>query len=50
MVFFRPKFNRILGGWYLSHSESPNAQWRAEDQMYSRRNIRAGEELTILIL
>jgi hypothetical protein len=47
VVWFPPRFNRMAIGWYLNHSESPNVEWRADDQMYSLKQISAGEELTI---
>lgn len=47
VVWFPPRFNRMAIGWYLNHSESPNVEWRADDQMYSLKPITAGEELTI---
>src|SRR6202040_3541541 len=46
-VWFPPRFNRMAIGWYLNHSNSPNVEWRADDQMYSLKPISAGEELTI---
>jgi hypothetical protein len=46
-VWFPPRFNRMAIGWYLNHSDSPNVEWRMDDQMYSLRPISAGEELTI---
>jgi hypothetical protein len=47
VVWFPPRFNRMAIGWYLNHSNSPNVEWRADDQMYSLRPISAEEELTI---
>jgi uncharacterized protein len=39
-------FGRMSVGWYLNHSDAPNA-FRKAYVYYSRRNIRAGEEITI---
>jgi len=47
VVWFPPRFNRMAIGWYLNHSDSPNVEWRADDQIYSAKAISAGDELTI---
>ena len=41
-----PDFGRMSVGWYLNHSERPNA-YRYRYRFYSYRAIRAHEEITI---
>lgn len=45
---YYPMFmNRMGIGWYLNHSKHPNVESRADDNVYSLRPLRNGEELTI---
>ena len=39
-------FHRMSVGWYLNHSEQPNAGGKRENY-YALRDIRKGEEITI---
>ena len=39
-------FHRMSVGWYLNHSEQPNAGGKRENY-YALRDIREGEEITI---
>ena len=39
-------FGRMSIGWYLNHSDSPNAA-RSEYKYYALRDIKTGEEITI---
>jgi len=39
-------FARMSIGWYLNHSDSPNAYY-ANSSYYAARNIKAGEEVTV---
>lgn len=41
-----PDFGVMPPGWYLNHSNIPNAYHR-DYEWYAARNIRAGEEITI---
>jgi uncharacterized protein len=46
--FSAPKnFNRMSVGWYLNHSDTPNAFHDAKYHYYSLRPIKKGEEITI---
>lgn len=46
-ILYAPEnFGRMSVGWYLNHSEKPNAAHR-NYRYYSLRKIRAGEEITI---
>ena len=46
-MFHGPEdFGRMSVGWYLNHASRPSAEHRAY-RYYAKRNIRAGEELTI---
>ena len=43
-----PDFLRMSAGWYMNHSDIPNLQSDDGDvTYYARRDIAAGEELTI---
>lgn len=40
------RFNCIPVGWYLNHSDNPNA-YLEDDEYYASRNIKRGEEIEI---
>jgi SET domain-containing protein len=40
------RFNCIPVGWYLNHSDTPNA-YLEDDNYYASRNIKRNEEITI---
>lgn len=40
-------FNRMSIGWYLNHSDTPNAYHDDKHIYYAKRAIRSGEEITI---
>jgi len=46
MVWRPPCFNRMAIGWYLNHSDAPNASTEG-DEVHAIRRIQAGEEITI---
>lgn len=40
------RFNCICAGWYLNHSDTPNAYLK-NDNYYALRNLKKNEEITI---
>jgi hypothetical protein len=46
-VFLPANFSCMACGWYLNHSDTPNAHHDEGYKYYASRDIEEGEELTI---
>jgi len=46
-VYMPANFGAMAVGWYLNHSDSPNAHHDAGYKYFASRDIAAGEEITI---
>ncbi|HEX5430176.1 MAG TPA: SET domain-containing protein [Patescibacteria group bacterium] len=42
-----PDFSQMSIGWYLNHSQNPNAVRNADYKWFALQDIKAGEEITI---
>lgn len=46
-IYCPEDFGRLQVGWYLNHSKNPNAKPDENYSYYAKRDIKAGEEITV---